>query len=225
MGRDHDHTVRATGTVDGRGSRILEHVDALDVVGGDVGQGTGERDAVEDDERVVGGVQGTLTADTDAHGLARTGGGLGELDTGDTALQGVGDVVGRDLAEALAGDGGDGTGHVRAAGGTVTDHDRGFELFGILLEDDVDAAAALDGNADGGVAHAGDLEDGGGPCLEGIRTISARDGAVGGVHDHHGGAGNGLSALVRDRTADADALRQGEEREHQAGCHECKRFL
>ena len=225
IGTDQDDTIGAAGTVDGRGRGILENVDALDVVGGDFRQASHERNAVQHDERVVRCGERTLAADTDGGGLARLGRGGLHIHAGDTAHQGIGHVIGRNLAQVVAAHGHDGTGHILAAGRTVTDDDRGFELLGIIFEDDVDPAAALDGNADGGVAHAGDLENCGGSRLEGIRTIDARDGAVGRIHDHHGRARDRRTALVRDRTADANALRQGEEREHQAGCHECKRFL
>ena len=225
IGTDQDDAIGAAGSVDGRGCGILEDVDALDVVGGDFRQASNERNAVQHDERVVRGGEGTLTTDTDGRGCARLGRGGLHIHTGDTAHQGVRHIVGRNLAQVVAAHGHDGTGHILAAGRTVTDDDRGFELLGIIFEDDVNPAATLDGNADGGVAHAGDLENCGGSRLEGIRTIDARDGAVGRIHDHHGRARDRRTALVRDRTADADALRQGEEREHQAGCHECKRFL
>ena len=187
--------------------------------------GMPERHAVEDDERIVGGGQGTLAADADLHRGTRLGVRLGHLDTGHAAFEGARNITGGDRTEILTAHGGDGSGHILAAGRTVTDHDRGFELLGVIFEDDVDPAAGLDGNLHGGVTHAGDLEGRGRTRLEGIRTIDTRDGAVGRIHDHHSRARNGLTALVRDRAADADALRLGEERQHQADSHECKRFL
>ena len=225
VGGDEDDTVGAAGTVDGGGGGVLEDVHALDVTRGDVGEGSHERHAVEDDERVVGGGQGTLAADADLHRGTRLGVRLGHLDTGDAAFEGAGDITGGNRAEVITAHGGDGAGHILAAGRTVTDHDRGFQLLGVIFEDDVDLAAGLDGNLHGGVAHAGNLEGRGRAGLEGIRTIDTGDGAVGRIHDHHSRSRDGRTALVRDRAADADALRLGEERQHQADSHECKRFL
>ena len=57
LGGDDDHTVGATGTIDGTGGRILQHRDALDVLGVDAGDVAIIRRTVHDIKRSVAGTQ------------------------------------------------------------------------------------------------------------------------------------------------------------------------
>ena len=51
LGGHNDHTVRRAGTVDGIGGGILKHVDALDVVGVEVVDGTFYWQTIHDEQR------------------------------------------------------------------------------------------------------------------------------------------------------------------------------
>ena len=170
VGGDQDDTVGAAGTVDGRGGGVLQDVHALDVARGDVGEGTHERHTVQDDERVVGGGEGTVAADADLEAGARTGVGLGHLHAGHTAVEGAGEVAGGHFTQVVTTHRGDGTGHVRLAGGTVTDDHEGVQGLGIVGEDDVDLRAPLHGHALGRITHARDLERCRGADLERISS-------------------------------------------------------
>ena len=223
--RDEDDAVGAAGAVDGGGGGILEDVHALDVARGDVGEGPHERHAVQHDERVVGGGQGAVAADADFHARARTGRGLGHLHAGHAAVQRAGEVAGGDFAEALAAHRGDGAGHIRLAGRTVADDHDGIQGLGVIGHDDIDPRAPLHGYALGRISHARDFEGRGRADLEGIGPVDTGDGADRGVQDHHGSSDDGLATRVRDRAADGDVLREGEERGRQGQGCDCERFL
>ena len=225
IGGDQDHAVGTAGTVDGRGGSILEDVHALDVAGGNIGEGAHERHAVQHDQRIVGSGQGTVATDADLKAGARTGAGLGHLHAGHSAVQGAGEVTGSHLAEVVTAHRSDGTGHVRLTGGAVTDHDDGVQSLGVVREDDVDLRASLHGHALGRITHARDLERRRRAHLEGISSVDTGNGAGRRIRNHHGCADDGLSALVRDRTADSDVLCEGKERGRQAEGRERERFL
>ena len=85
-----DDAVGAARTVDRGGGGVLQHVDALDLVGRDVGQGA--RDAVDQDERVIALRDGAATAHADVHLRARTAVLRDDVHARELALDRLGDI-------------------------------------------------------------------------------------------------------------------------------------
>ena len=197
LGGNDDNAVGGTGTVDRRGGRILEDREALDVVGVDGLERVGhtlaavdrQRNAVDDDERVVGRIQGSGATDTDRRSAARTAVTRDDLQTSDLALE---HVLGRDdraPVEFFGLNGGDGTGHVIFLDGTVTDDHDVVKELGVLRQGD-------------GGGHFGGLED-----LACIADAADLDHSIGGLDSKdvvtvETGRGSVRSALFDDGGTD-----------------------
>ena len=71
LGGDEDYTVGTTGTIDGGRSRILQDVDALDVVGRNI---VNRRNlyTIDDEKRIVALGNGATTTHADGHRCTRT---------------------------------------------------------------------------------------------------------------------------------------------------------
>ena len=158
FGRDEDDAVRAAGAVDGRGGRVLEDLDGLDVAGiehpdnaladlsviGGVHGAALHRDAVDDPEGIRAGRDGTDAADLDLLGGAwHTGAGI-DLHAGCHALQGR-LHGGRDGAHGiLCLDGADRADVVAFLRSTVANHDHIVQEVGVVAQRHVDFFAAAD---------------------------------------------------------------------------------
>ena len=172
---DDDNAVGSTGTVDGGRRGILEDGEGLDVFRVDGGQRVahagdaviGNGQAVDDVQRVVGGIQGCAATDTDRSAGARHTGTRSDDDTRALAAEEVG--RGRDdtLVDFVGLDGRDGTGEVTLLDGTITDDDDFVEEVGVIREGD--GRGDLIGRESlRGKAHAADFHDG-------IRTGNHQD--------------------------------------------------
>ena len=137
LGGDEHDTVTGLRTVDGGGGGVLQDLDGLDhgriqildVV---------HLQTIDDEERSdVAGVGG-VTADTDVSALARSTGGVDDLDTGGLALQGGGGVGGGTVLQVLGTDRCHGAGQVALALDAVTDDDGLIQEFSVLDEDELE---------------------------------------------------------------------------------------
>ena len=222
LGRDDDDAVGAAGTVDSRGRRVLQDGYGFNVGRVDVAEGGhGVHDTVDNDQRIVGGGDGTGAADTD-HGVGAglTVGGR-NFHTGDTALEGL--VYGQNRLVADFGhpDVGDRACKVGLLDGAVADDDGLLKhLVGVGRHSDVDALAALDGED---VLCIAEEVDGQVVAVLAVYGVTAgRVGRRGSGHgtfraaafDYHDGAGEGLRVFIAHDTADLAALgERGEERQ------------
>ena len=93
LGRDDDHTVRSTRTVQSGSGGALQDGHALDVLAGKAAHAADD-DVIDDVERLVGGVDGAETADDDAHACTRVRVGGRNLHTSNLTGKCVGNVGG-----------------------------------------------------------------------------------------------------------------------------------
>ena len=174
-GSDEDNAVRRTRTIDGRGGRILQDVDGLDVSRVQVVE-VAAGDTVDDDER-AGGTGGADTTDRDAVAGTRHTTGLDDVHTRDGAVQGA-ERVGRALLLDLV------TGNVDRRAReetlllrTVTDNDRLIEEFDVFLEHDIDGRAPVQLLFLGRETDAGERKRGIGRNGDGVVTVRVREAA------------------------------------------------
>ena len=205
LGGDHDHTVRAAGTVQRVGSGIFEDGHRLDIGGVDEVQVTVVRHAVHDNKRGrIGGI-GTDTADGDGRGTAQLAGGVVDLDTGHAACQGLGSVGDLCLGQLF------GLHHARRTGEGLAfhltegdDHDV-VQHFCVLLEDDGKTGLSVYRNLLGHIAHTGDIQRCVGRHADDESTVQVGNDAVGrgsGLKDScsdDGNAGRVLDHAVHRR--------------------------
>ena len=206
-GGHEDHAVGGTCTVDGGRGGVLQDFDRLDVIGVEVVDTSIDRHSIHNVER-VGVVDGADTTDLDlgsGTGLAR---GLGDLDTGDLALDGIVDGRGADLVEGVAVDLRDGGGYDAFLLDTVTDHDCLVEQLGVIFQDDLQFLLLRDRDRTGHVADAGHFQDSARRDAEGEFTIQAGGRAVAGSLLDHESADNRLAGCVQNNTGNGDALRE-----------------
>ena len=142
LGGHEDNTVCTTGTVDGAGCSVLEDVDALDVGGVqriDVTSGN----AVDDVQRSIG-TGGTHTADVHVVAGTRLAVRAHDAHTGGGGLHGAERAGGVELCEffTLHLDGG--AGHQLFLLGTVTNHHKFFQGFGVFLKENVEERLVSD---------------------------------------------------------------------------------
>ena len=157
LGGDEDNTVGGTGTVSRCGGRILQNRDGLNVIGIEGREGAvlvgGRRDVTGEDgntidnpKRSIGGIDGTVTADTDLGDGTRLSRDTGDRDarelTGERFVHG-GDGSG---CERLTLDRGDRSGHRLLLLRTVGHDDSLFEDGGIRLERHVEETLSSNGN-------------------------------------------------------------------------------
>ena len=136
LGGDHHDAVRAARAVD-RGGGILQDVDRLDLVGVDAADGSDilaahaelrvvlldDRNAVDDVEWLVAGVDRRRTAYADGDAVTRVAGVLHHLDTRGFPLERGIDACNGVVCNLRCRDGRDCAAHVLAVRRTVADHD------------------------------------------------------------------------------------------------------
>ena len=133
FGGNENHARRCLGAVDGTGRCILEHGDALDVVG--VHQGEGTFDAVYQDKRGAA-IDGQFTTDVHAVVGSVDGTGRGGEHQGRVgALQGHGGIGDGAGVELLAINHGHGAGEVYPLLGAVAHHNQLFQHIVALQRD------------------------------------------------------------------------------------------
>ncbi len=203
LGGNHDNTVGSTGTVDGGGRCILEDGEALDVFRINGGQRIahtgntviGDRQAVDDVQRVVGSVDGGAATDTDGcSGAGHTGTG-GNDDTRALAAEEVGRRGDDALVDFIGLDRRDGTGEVALFHGTVTDDHHLVEEIGIFFEEN-GSGHILGRESLGCIADAGDFHHsiGTGNSEEEV-AIQTGGNAVGRSLLDHRGSDNGADGI------------------------------
>ena len=185
LGGDDDHTVRSTGTVDGGGGSILQHVDGLDVGGVDRVDRTVGQHTIDNEQRLVhalgggthasAGRDGVLTTDRHRSGVV-TGGAGGRSIAQTCHLAGQGSEGVRVRQRSHVGviaivHAGDGTGNIALAGGTITNHDYIIEEQVVLSKLDVNRLLAGDSDFLSGVADAGEDQGGIVRHIECVDTI------------------------------------------------------
>ena len=229
LGGHEDDAVRSAGAVDGGGCRVFQDGQALDIVrvdGGDgvvrvgeVGLVTGHhRNTVHDPQRLVAGVDGGCTADTDLRVGTRLAGFGGDGDAGHLTGQHLVDGRCRDGGDLVGLDGRDGAGLRLAAGRTVTDHDHVFQILSVGSKCAVDDGTSVDGDFLRLVADETEQQGRVGRCVEGIGTVEARSRAGRGAFHRDGRKCHRFSrACISHSTPDGDVLRVKREN-HQQGC-------
>ena len=160
LGRDVNHAVGGTRTVDGGRRSVLHHRHILDIVRVEGREDSHvHRRTVEDEQRGVGGIDRVDAAQTHRYRGARlTGTGI-DLEAGHLALKGVTGTGGRDLGEGIGFDQRRGTDHgADLLGGTITHHDGLLQEFGVVAHDDVDHAPPGDFHSLGRHSDIGERE-------------------------------------------------------------------
>ncbi len=219
LGHDVHDAVRGACAVNRGGRRVFQYVHRLDVVGVQhhhVSRRDGR--AVEQNERRGARVGRAYTVQADRRGRGRLTRRGVHLQTGDLALQCVGDVGRGFILQHFAlhfCDGTDGGSHfVRRS---VSDNRYGFDSLSILLEDHIDRGLTCDvyrlvlvtdeRNGKRSVRGSGDLEA---AVRRGSRSVH---GAV----DDNRGADDGVARLVLYGTAHLPRLSVGREAHRQQG--------
>ena len=180
-GDEHDAVARLR-TVDGGGRGILQDVDGHDHARVEILDAV-DLQTVDDVERRDVAAVGGVTADADVRaGTRRTVG--DDVDARGLALEGAGGVRGGQVAQVFELQVDHGTGQVGFSLGTVTDNDRRFEHFEVILEDDVVDGAVADREGVGLVADTFDADARSDRNDEGIGTVQAGDGTDADVSDH-----------------------------------------
>ena len=131
LGRDDNHTVRRTASVDRSGSGVFQHLNTLDVVGVQLMHTRGRRHTVDDVERGGRGVERTHTTDLHTCRTGRITVG-GDVQTRHFALQRLHRVVLLLLLKVFGGDGTDCTRQIRLALRRVTGHDYLFQHLAVF---------------------------------------------------------------------------------------------
>ena len=204
LGGDEDDAVTGAGTVKGRGGRAFQDGNTLDVLGVEVESAAAAvraapeaglavdvvaarviRNAVHDVEGLVVVGEGGGATDDHAGGSADTGTGVGDLQAGDLALEGVreahastaGQFFGLDVLHRV-------TQGFLLTGDTEGGHDDLVQQFTVFLEDDV-CRSSVENVFDGRIADAAHLDGGTDRnIVDRVGTIDVRDGAVvGPSHD------------------------------------------
>ena len=208
LGGHEDHAVRGTGAVDGGRSGILEDFHGLDIRRVQVVDAAVHRHAVHDVQR-VGVVDGADTADLDLGTGTRLTGCLGDLDTGNLALEGVVHGGGADRVQGVAVHFGDGGRDDALLLDTVT-YDHGFvQHLGVVLQDDDQFLVGRHGHGLGRIADAADLHDGTLRGAEDEFAVHTGHGAVLGALLNDESADDRLTGAVMDDPFQGDVLRQG----------------
>ena len=101
-----------------------------------------KRDTVQDNQRVVAGIERALTTDADLHLSTRLRRCLCHQYTGHTSLQCFGSILGNDLVQVLTAHIGDRTRNGLTTLRTIADDDHLIEAASVLLERDVEIGVA-----------------------------------------------------------------------------------
>ena len=139
LGSDDDDTVGTLRTIDSGSGSVLEYVHGLDVGRSDVGD-AGNRESIDDVERVVGLGEGTSGTNSDGEIGIRRSVGSSDGDTGELTLHSLGSGCNRDILDLVGADGSDGSNDVAFLGLSVTGNDDLLEFLGCLAESHVHTA-------------------------------------------------------------------------------------
>ena len=215
----HEHyAVSASGTVDRGREGVLEHVDRLDVGGGDVGDAF-NREAVHYIEggTVLGDGAGAAHADLDL-GVGFTFGG-GHLHAGHASGERFAHGSHRHGGQSLAVDRRHGSEQILTLHGGIADHDGLVEKVRILLEDDVDYGGITYLHMLGPESDAGE-DEGLSLCVgdgQSVAAVSIRGNSESGAFHENGDSRKSRAVLVIDRTPEVLRVhrRGGEKPDHQ----------
>ncbi len=223
LGGDDDHTVGCTATIDGCCGGVLEDGEALDVVGGNHGQGAQRTvgvvhgHSVDNDQRIVGGVERSTAADADVG----TGAGVTAVGcnyhTGACTYQQVVGVGGKSGLNFIGLDYGHTTGGVLFLHCTVTYYHEVLENFGVGGEVNGDVGAAVQGHFLCLATYVGHYEGSIGSGDNAEIAVYIGGSALGLSFDGDGSAHCGLVVSVIDGTGHRHVLCQSREGHHQ--CH------
>ena len=223
LGGDHDDPVRGARTVDSGSRSVLEDVHRSDVLRVERAEDAGrtryggilDGHTVDDDKRVVAGIERSTTADTDTATSPRRalGRDLYPRDLTDEEVAGRGDSA---LLEVLRIEGADGSGEVLLLHGAVADDDDLLEVLSTLGEDDLQRErSATEGYGLRGIADARDDEV---PILggtDGEVPVDIGDDALRGLLDLDGSPDDGFALVVYYLTLDLHVLCGGCEGEEE----------
>ena len=184
FGRNENNTPCATGTVNSRSRCIFDDRDALHIIGIDHTHIT--LNTIDEHKRVTT-IDGRITTDVQRSGRTRLSLGRCDIQTGNLALQHIGQVVRCAVLQFLGLDRRNRTGQVHLFLGTVTHHDGLLQDHVVLLHRNVHrtlASADLDTLCH--IAEAREIQDGiTGRDTEGPGSIHSGHRAIGGaIHDH-----------------------------------------
>ena len=203
---DEDDAVSSPVSVDGAGSRVLQHGHGLDVIRVHVGDRTLE--TIDYDKR-IGGVQCPDTADPERKSfLARTAGSLAHRQTGVHSLKDLGGARHRTGFHLLGViDSGDRSGDVHPLLRAVADYDKLFKFIGVRFQSHIDDIPAGHLHLFGEIAEEADgksLRVGG---LDLELSVSVRGDTSHRVGNGDGRTGQRLGCLIEDRTFHCSLLR------------------
>ena len=232
LGRDDDHAVRRTRAVQGSRRGVLDDGDVFDVAvvqgghdvqtriaagGADVT--AAHRNAVDDIERRVAGIERAHTADVQAGGGTRLAGGLAELHARGVALQHVLEGNGRYIREPFLLHAGSGTGVGRFFEGTVTGHDDLVHQDGVGIQLDGKQTFGSDADFLVDIAQAGhDEGHRQGRDLQGEASVNIRRRTLAGTFHHDTRADDRLLRLcIGDDALQAGRCRPSRFTEPQTG--------
>ena len=207
LGGDDDDTVGTCRTIDGGRGGILEHLDALDVVGVEVGDGAAAH-TVDDEERCIRTVERTVTTQQEGGRLACLARLAGDVETGNLALQTFHGVHYRCYLDFVGLHARNSAGEIALLLDTITDHHHFFEEVVVFVNDDFKLGIALDGHVLSRISHKTDVKDrlvghtgdgevaievgDGARCGAFDENIGTDDGFAGGLVNHLTGHGSGL---------------------------------
>ena len=166
---DDDYTIGTGRSVNGGGGRILQ-----DLYGSDVGRvqfAVRTFHAVDDEQRGVAAVDGTVAAKHHADALVDVTVGTDDVQTRNLALEGLHDVVGRTLYDVFALYRRNGTGEVALAHRTVTDDHQLVEGFLVTRKGDVDDSTPGNGNGGCRVTHKGESQGSVGRHIDAVPSV------------------------------------------------------
>ena len=201
LGRHEDDAVGGAGAVDRGGGGVLQHGNALDVIGVHVLQA--HFHTVHQDVGRPGAAEVAAAAEGDG-GLGARGAGrrVGNGQAGNHALEGLGGVHHGTLGEVVTLDLGDGAGQVDLLLDAVTDDDRLFQHLGVILQDHVQGSA-VPGKFLGDIADAGENEDVAGlDAAEGVGAVDVGNCSVLRAFHENGPADDRFAGGIGDRSPD-----------------------
>ena len=207
---DEDNTTSSTCTIDRCGS-VLQHGDALDVVGVQLVQlpciGI---NAVDEDEGVAA-VNGDTATNADLRILGRTRRGASDGHARNGTLQGCTHVTrGTSLQHFVAFYHGDGTSQSGFLLSTITYHNDVLQQMGVFGKRDVVRTVLTDNDGLRDEAHVGNGESGFLRLhLKFVTTIQVGDDARSGALFPNGSSNNGFSLGIADDTRHFDLCRSG----------------
>ena len=214
LGGNHDNPVGSARTVDSGSGSILEDVHRSDVLRVERAEDTGSTSdsgvldghTVDDDQRVVAGIERSTTTDTDTAGSTGRsfGSDLHPCDLTDEEIAGSGDST---LLEALFIEGADRSGEVLLLHRAVADDDDFLEVLCAFFKDDLQRLrSTAEGNSLRGVPDAGDHEVTSLGSTQGKVTVDVGDDALGCLLDTDGSTDDGFTLVVYYLPLDLDFL-------------------